>query len=70
MKFESRFGEEVLLSHADPANKLIYLPRALCPVGEKDERDSAKSVEFPKDPIPRDHQVELFKETEAFLSRA
>jgi len=39
MKFESRFGEEVLLSHADPLAKLIYLPRALCPVGEKDERD-------------------------------
>ena len=69
MKFESRFGEEVLLSHADPVAKLIYLPRALCPVGDKDERDYGEVVDFPKDPIPRDHQVQLFKETEAFLKQ-
>ena len=67
MKFESRFGEEVLLSRVDLENKLIHVPRALCPVGLKDERVFGEPVEFPKDPAPRPHQEKLFKETEDFL---
>jgi superfamily II DNA or RNA helicase len=69
MKFQSRFGEDVYLSRTDPVAKLIYLPRALCPVGEKDERVFGEAVEFPKDPIPREHQVELFDETAEFLKQ-
>jgi superfamily II DNA or RNA helicase len=64
-KFTSRFGDEVLLHKV--VGDTIHLPRALCPLGAKDLRDPGKKVVFPKKPKPRDNQVEVFDETEAFL---
>ena len=66
-KFTSRFGDEVLLHRVDKAKGLIHLPRALCPIGELDERVDGEHIVFPKTPTPRDHQVKLFDETAAFL---
>ena len=66
-KFTSRFGDEVLLSTIDLTKSEIHLPRAVCPVGEKDERVDGDPVVFPKTPTPRPHQVKLFDEVEAFL---
>lgn len=66
-KFTSRFGEEVPLYRVD--GNVIHLPRALCPVGPKDERVIGQPVIFQKCPEPRDHQVKLFDETEAFLKK-
>jgi superfamily II DNA or RNA helicase len=64
-RFTSRFGDDVLLHRLD--GKHIHLPRALCPLGVDDRRSEGEAVQFPKDPIPRDYQVELFKQTEAVL---
>jgi superfamily II DNA or RNA helicase len=66
-RFTSRFGDEVLLHRVDKDKRLIHLPRALCPIGGKDERVVGEYVEFPKSPTPRDYQVDLFKATEKFL---
>lgn len=68
-KFTSRFGEEVLLHRVDEKNGVIHLPRALCPVGDNDNRTEGLPVKFPKSPAPRDHQVKLFDETAAFLKK-
>lgn len=60
-RFRGRFDDEdVLLHRVD--GKYIHLPRGLCPVGEIDMRTDGEAVVFPKAPIPRDYQVELFKE--------
>lgn len=64
-KFTSRFSEEVPLHKV--VGDTIHLPRALCPVGPNDQRDPGKKVKFPKGPKPRDNQVKVFGETEAFL---
>jgi superfamily II DNA or RNA helicase len=66
-KFTSRFGDEVLLHKTNPEKTLIYIPRALCPVGVDDYRDEGQVVNFPTSPKPRDNQVEVFAETAAFL---
>ena len=68
MRFTSRFGEEVPLCRADLDAKRLFLPRALCPVGDSDERVVGDPVKFPADPMPRDYQEQLFKETEEFLA--
>ena len=68
MRFTSRFGEEVPLCRADLDAKRLFLPRALCPVGVSDERVVGDPVKFPADPVPRDYQEQLFKETEEFLA--
>lgn len=59
-RFMSRFGDEVLLHRVDNAKGLIHLPRALCPLSANDNRADGETVHFPKDPSPREHQVELF----------
>lgn len=66
-RFTSRFGEEVLLHEVSPDGKEIYLPRALCPVGPVDHRDTGHEVSYPKSPKPRPHQEKLFNETADFL---
>jgi len=66
-RFVSRFGEEVLLHRVSPDKKFIYLPRAVCPIGVKDERDPGEVVDFPLCPTPREHQEKLFAETLEFL---
>lgn len=70
-RFTSRFGDEVELFERSPDGKVIYLPRALCPspLGDADKRDHGQPVDFPKKPVPRDHQVKLFNETAAFLKK-
>lgn len=68
-KFVSRFGEEVSLCSVDKAKNLIHLPRALCPVGDNDNRRPGEPVVFKKSPSPRPHQVDLFDETAAFLKK-
>ncbi|MEY9560506.1 DEAD/DEAH box helicase [Sinorhizobium fredii] len=67
-RFVSRFGDEVLLHRLDPDNGLIHLPRALCPVGIKDERAFGAKVDFPHGPSPLPHQVAIFKEIAATVS--
>ncbi len=66
-RFTSRFGDEVLLHRVSDDGKVVYLPRALCPIGDNDNRIAGKVVQFPKTPKPRDHQVELFAKTGKFL---
>lgn len=67
-KFFSRFGEEVDLFHRDQQNPdVIWLPRALCPVGPNDKRTDGKAVVFPKKPTPKPNQVQLFAEVNDFL---
>lgn len=66
-RFMSRFGDEVLLHRVE--GKVIHLPRALCPVGQADERVDGEAVHFPKAPAPRPHQVKLFDETARFLKQ-
>lgn len=66
-KFGSRFGEEVLLHALSPDGKQIMLPRAVCPIGDHDERIEGDPVTFPKCPTPRPQQVQLFDEVAAFL---
>lgn len=66
-RFVSRFGDEVLL-HRVVGNKL-HLPRALCPVGPNDQRTSGVAVKFPKKPIPRENQIEVFEQSFAFLDK-
>ncbi|QXN72667.1 DNA helicase [Rhodobacter phage RcZahn] len=67
-KFFSRFGEEVPLCFRDDAG-FLHLPRALCPLGAKDERTAGKDVLFPTGPNPREYQHELFDETASFLKK-
>ncbi len=64
-KFTSRFGDEVLLHRVE--GDAIHLPRALCPLSDNDNRSDGEFVVFPNDPMPRPHQVQLFKATEKFL---
>lgn len=66
-KFVSRFGDEVPLHRVDKHKGTIHLPRALCPIGGVDKRADGAPVQFPKAPAPREHQVQLFDETAAFL---
>ena len=66
-RFTSRFDEEVLLHRVDRKTGLIHLPRGLCPIGVKDERIDGDIVEFPVQPKPRPHQVDLFEQTGDFL---
>lgn len=63
--FTSRYGEEVPLHRVE--GNLIYLPRALCPVGGEDLRTDGQPVVFPKMPVPRSNQEKVFSETAAFL---
>ena len=65
-RFFSRFGDEVPLCKRVGTDEL-HLPRALCPVGEDDQRIAGKDAVFPKGPTPRLNQVSIFAETEAFL---
>jgi superfamily II DNA or RNA helicase len=64
-RFTARFGDEVRLFSVHGG--LIHLPRALCPLGLKDQRVHGDVVEFPKKPEPRPHQVEVFNKTIDFL---
>lgn len=64
-RFVSRFDDEVLLYRVE--GNVIHLPRALCPVGPNDQRVRGEVVHFPKKPIPKPNQVELFEETANFL---
>jgi len=66
-RFMSRFDDEVLLHRVDKKTGLIHLPRGLCPLGAKDERIDGDVIDFPKAPLPREHQVELFEQTAEFL---
>ena len=66
-RFQSKFDDEVLLHRVSPDGKFIFLPRALCPVGPDDARVSGLAVDYPKSPVPRDYQVELFDKTATFL---
>lgn len=59
-RFVSRFGDEVELYRR--IDDTICLPRALCPVGGEDLRSDGEVVVFPKQPIPREYQEELFAE--------
>lgn len=67
-RFTSRFGDEVSLCQNE-GNKILHLPRALCPIGEQDQRRPGKDVVFPKDPAPRPNQVDIFEETTSFLKK-
>ncbi len=67
-KFFSRFGDEVSLCFRE-GEKLLHLPRALCPVGENDQRVVGEDVVFPKGPVPREYQEEIFDETASFLTK-
>jgi len=67
--FTSRFGDEVPLYTLEPKQKLIHLPRELCPIGHKDERVIGEAVEFPHGPTPRDYQKDLFDEVAYFLGQ-
>jgi superfamily II DNA or RNA helicase len=49
--------------------EVIHLPRALCPLGEDDQRVQGEHVEFPKDPPPKPHQSEVFDATIRFLKQ-
>lgn len=64
-RFETHFGDEVLLHRVE--DEFIHLPRAVCPIGGKDERLDGMVVHYKKSPVPRDYQVPLFLETAAFL---
>jgi len=66
-RFRSKFDDEVLLHRVSPDGKFIWLPRALCPVGPDDARVNGLAVDYPKSPVPRDYQVELFAKTAKFL---
>lgn len=66
-RFQSRFGEDVLLHRVD--GNVIHLPRGLCPISDNDNRVDGEKVVFPKCPTPREHQTELFEETRSFLKQ-
>lgn len=66
-KFTSRFGDEVLLYNVSDDGKLIYLPRALCPIGANDNRDYGTKVEFKPNIVPRAHQVKTFAKAEQLI---
>lgn len=66
-KFVSRYGDEINLARHEKQENVLHLPRAVCPVGSFDMRDVGEKVEFPKTPVPRENQKELFEQTAAFL---
>jgi len=66
-RFNSRFGEEVLLHRV--VGQTIVLPRALCPVGPNDQRVEGLKVQFPAKPTPKPDQKKVFGETVAFLKK-
>lgn len=67
-RFESRFGDEVLLHQV--AGDEIHLPRGLCPIGPHDERADGLPALYPVTaPEPRPNQVEVFQETLRFLGQ-
>jgi len=69
-RFESRFGDDVPLHRVSDDGKTIFLPRGLCPIpDEADYRVDGVSVAYPKGPVPRDYQVELFAKTAKFLDQ-
>lgn len=61
-RFTSRFDDEVVLYRVDAPVKEIHLPRALCPIGDVDERVDGAHVEFEKCAPPRPHQVQVSKD--------
>ena len=66
-KFTSRFGDEVLLSAR--VGDELWLPRALCPVADLDERTDGTKVSFPRGPEQRPDQIDWFKATTEFLQQ-
>ena len=63
--FTSRFGDTVSLCREN--GKYTLLPRALCPVGDVDERVDGYPVQFRKTPAPRDYQKAVFDKTSQFI---
>lgn len=66
--YRPHFGDSVVLFKKDLEAGTISIPRALAPIGKIDKRVSGEVVLFPKQPIPRENQVEIFDETIAFLN--
>ena len=66
-RFTSRFGDEVLLSAR--VGDELWLPRALCPVADLDERTDGTKVGFPRGPKQRPDQIDWFKATTEFLQQ-
>ena len=65
----SRFGDEIQLYDESHDGKYIFLPRAVCPVGEEDVRRSGLPVEFGMKTGPRnDEQARLYNEAAELVS--
>lgn len=66
-QFASRYGDQVELFHED--GDLLWLPRALFPVGKTDQRKSGTGVNFPNCPEPRESQVDMFNDIETEVGK-
>ena len=58
LTFENRFGDKVEMFRRDGPRLLV--PRMLTPVGKEDLRIEGPKILFPKEPIPREYQVNMF----------
>ena len=67
--FTSRYEDEVKLHRVSPDGKHIMLPRGLCPIGPNttDLRRYGEIAHFPKSPLPRPYQVDMFGKVANFL---
>lgn len=65
-RFTTRFDDVINLAVRE--GDYIHLPRAVCPIGDNDNRHEGKPVIFPLEPKPRPHQVQMFKEVKEFIS--
>jgi superfamily II DNA or RNA helicase len=66
-RFTTRFDDPIELFRRE--GDYIHLPRAVCPIGEVDNRIQGEKVLFPKCPTPRPNQVKMFKDVKEFISQ-
>lgn len=65
LTFTNRFDEEVELFQRDGSK--ILVPRMLTPLGEVNTMAKPPKVIFPKEPLPRDYQKEMFGEVDSHI---
>ncbi|QIG76857.1 ATP-dependent RNA-DNA and DNA-DNA helicase protein [Rhizobium phage RHph_Y1_11] len=66
-RFTTRFNEPIELFRRD--GNYIHLPRAVCPVGDNDNRHEGKKVHFPQCPTPRPNQKKMFASVREFIEQ-
>lgn len=66
---ESRFGDEYPIYRESSDNKYLYLPRAVCPLGEQDVRVRGHKIKFTSSITLRKKQVPIVREASKLLKQ-